>query len=297
MNLICCDSRLERYLSQAKPNTASTPLVLTFFFWNAGNVMQKSARGLLQSLLYQIFCQDRTILQAVLSSRLGLQDLSPHHVWSLKQLKELLKIAVTISSRRCCFFIDGLDEFDEGFWELLDMLDSLKQLANVKICVSSRPLHVFEKSFEGQAKLRLQDLTRESISTYVKHRLIDDERVKRLLERKPDSSDNLIRNILERAQGVFLWVTLVVNDLWQGVINNDDWEMLLQRLEDCPGEVEQVYERMWARYQGDLKRYKEKAEYYFRLVLFKETSLLQFTICVREELQTIYEDSTPCMEE
>ncbi|KAL8681519.1 MAG: hypothetical protein Q9224_006845, partial [Gallowayella concinna] len=82
-----------------------------------------------------------------------------------------------------------------------------------------------------------------------------------------------------------------------GVINNDDWEMLLQRLEDCPGEVEKIYERMWARYQGDLKCYKEKAEYYFRLVLFKETSLLHFTICVREELQKIYEESTPCMEE
>lgn len=299
MNFICCDERLKAYLSVANNHTIPTsmPLVLTFFFWNAGNVMQKSVRGLLQSLLYQIFDQDSTILQAVLSSRPSLQDVALHNVWSLQQLRDLLKATIMVSSRTFCILIDGLDEFDEDVWELLDMLDSLKQFPKVKICVSSRPLSEFDEHFGGLARLKLQDLTRESISKYVNRRLIEDGRIERLLEGKTDRSEYLVETILDRASGVFLWVTLVVKDLLQGVYNRDDWEMMLQRLEACPGKVEEIYERMWARYQGDLKLYKEDAEYYFRMILFKEISLLQFSISVDKKLQRDFQMSTSYVEE
>ncbi|KAI4246125.1 MAG: hypothetical protein L6R40_002077 [Gallowayella cf. fulva] len=299
MNFICCDERLKSYLCQAKRQRDSTsmPLVLTFFFWNAGNFMQKSARGLLQSLLYQIFDQDPTILQAVLSSRPSLQDVAPHNVWRLQQLKDLLKATIMVSYRKFCILIDGLDEFDEDVLELLDLLNSLKQLPNVKICVSSRPQREFEVDFGGLAGLRLQDLTRESISKYVNRRLIDDERVERLLDQKTDRSVYLVETILDRASGVFLWVTLVVKDLLDGVYNEDDWEKMLQRLEACPGKVEEIYERMWKRYQGDLQLYKEDAAYYFRLILFRELSLLQFSISVNKTLQKVFQISTSHVEE
>ncbi|KAL8798905.1 MAG: hypothetical protein Q9182_006305 [Xanthomendoza sp. 2 TL-2023] len=297
MKFICGDSRLKMHLSQSKHHAASMPLVLTFFFWYAGNVMQKTVYGLLQSLLHQIFSHDKSILQAVLLSHASPPDLSLNYVWSLRQLKELLKAALTVSSRRFYFFIDGLDEFDEDYWELLDIIDSLKQLCNVKICVSSRPRQEFTESFKDQPGLKLEDLTRGSISKYVKHLLIDDPRVKRLVAREPHKSEDLVKVILRRARGVFLWVKLVVKHLRQGLVNKDDWETLMQRLEDCPEEVEKIFEHKWARYQGDLKHYKKKAEYYFRLVLYKEMSLLDFSICVNEELQKVLEESTPRMNE
>ncbi|KAL8821030.1 MAG: hypothetical protein Q9223_000869 [Gallowayella weberi] len=206
---------------------------------------------------------------------------------------------------------DGLDEFDEDYWDLLNIIDLLKRFSNVKICVSSRPRQEFAESFNGQAGLKLEDLTRGSISKYVKRLLIDDERVKRLMARdslidnervrwlvgrEPSNPEVLVETILRRARGVFLWVKLVVKDLRQGLVNKDDWTMLMQRLQDCPQEVEKIFEQKWARYQGDLKRYKEKAENYFRLVLYEEMSLLEFSICVNEELQKVLEESTPRME-
>jgi hypothetical protein len=43
--------------------------IATYFFWSAGNTMQKSQRGLLQSLLHQILLQNPELISVVCSPR------------------------------------------------------------------------------------------------------------------------------------------------------------------------------------------------------------------------------------
>lgn len=51
-------------------------------------------------------------------------------------------------------------------------------------------------------------------------------------------------NIVERAQGVFLWVMLMVNYLRGGLRNNDNYSDLLQRLNDLPADLEEYFKYM-----------------------------------------------------
>ena len=61
------------------------------------------------------------------------------------------------------FFIDGLDEFSGVHSELVDLFKSISSLANVKICILSRPWLEYEDAFVHNPRLVLQDLTYSDI--------------------------------------------------------------------------------------------------------------------------------------
>jgi hypothetical protein len=56
-----------------------------------------------------------------------------------------------------CFFIfiDGLDEFSGDYFELCDTIKGFIGKQNIKACVSSRPINVFEDYFGGTASKAL----------------------------------------------------------------------------------------------------------------------------------------------
>jgi hypothetical protein len=76
-----------------------------------------------------------------------------------------------------CFFIDGLDEYEETRQEdykvMVELLCSWTRAApqDVKICVSSREYNVFLNAFSTERRLRLQDLTRRDMELYVRDKL------------------------------------------------------------------------------------------------------------------------------
>lgn len=115
---------------------------------------------------------------------------------------------------------------------------------SIKICVSSRPWNAFDEEFKNLGyKIQLEGLTGEDIRNYVKEELGADPNFQRLS--RTDSRCSMIsNNIVERAQGVFLWVILVVNYLRGGLRNNDDYSDLLQRLNDLPDDLEEYFKYM-----------------------------------------------------
>ncbi|RKK10227.1 hypothetical protein BFJ66_g10059 [Fusarium oxysporum f. sp. cepae] len=76
-------------------------------------------------------------------------------------------------------------------------------------------------------------------------------------------------NIVERAQGVFLWVILVVDYLRGGLRNNDDYSDL-QRLNDLPDDLEEYFKYMLQTIEGV---YWESTTRIFRTVIAAEQSL------------------------
>jgi hypothetical protein len=220
-----------------------------FFFWYSGGELQKTQVGLLRSLLYQYLKDHRELIPVVLSESLGLTttDLTGH--WTLPRLKRAFSrlIHQDIRPLKICMFVDGLDEYHGDQSEIAKLFVEVGQSKHVKVCVSSRPLLVFERSFGIFPGLSLQNLTFDDINIYIKNRLGNNARMKELKHEEPELQSRLISEILYKAAGVFLWVKLVVQSLMEGLGNFDRGEDLERRLQELPEDLADLYWHMLGR--------------------------------------------------
>jgi hypothetical protein len=237
------------------------PLCLaTFFFWNSGQVDQKSQKGMLRSLLFQIFsvypaiipmvCDD--VWAATYKVLLRNDNDTFTQVWSVKRLMTTLKAIFhqIIFPVRICLLVDGLDEFESepgDSAEPEDIARLFRDIAtseSVKACVSSRPWPIFADIYQGCPFLRLEDLNGPDIITYVKGKFDQSDGYRALLLREPISAPQLIQEVIDKSQGVFLWVRIVVQNILRGIANRDDLSESLRRLRAMPPELEPLYHHL-----------------------------------------------------
>lgn len=226
----------------------ATPLVqVSFYFWIPGQKMQKSIEGLLQTLLYHILsaCPD---LVSVLCPERSVQ---PHtesgalRPWSLSELQKTFQIFRSRNdvTTKFYFHIDGLDEYYGDSWDVIHTLQDLATCTNVKMCLSSRPWNSFQDAF-GRSNpyvIRLHDWTKRDIKIFAYETLMA---YAVHSEFEPSLFDDLIRDIAERAQGVFLWVRLVVHSLRDGIVNDDPVSILHERLRAIPTDLEDFFKHI-----------------------------------------------------
>ena len=225
-------------------------VVAKFFFWNAGNDMQKSQEGLLRSLLHEVLSQCPQLMESVCPLRWRNSDLYDTHSepWTKQELTEsfdLLSRLPNLTSK-FCFFIDGLDEYQGDHFGLIQTVRRLAASSSIKICLSSRPWEEFTDAF-GSDKDRtiiLQDLTRGDIQLYVHDALEQHHHFAKPEEADPRWNE-LIEEIEDRAQGVFLWVTLVVRSLLRGLTHADDVSDLQRRLREFPAELNPFFQHIF----------------------------------------------------
>jgi hypothetical protein len=238
-----CDH--ERTMEALRIWAGSAPLVTSrFFFWSYGTEMQKSQQGLLQTLLYDILRKCPNLIQQCLPQRwiIGTQD-----TWTRSELLEAFSILNhgLVTSTKFCLFIDGLDEFDGDPRELLPVIKNLADSPNIKICVSSRPWQIFKDAFDQNThqRLYLQELTKGDIEAYVRSNFESDAN---FLQAKEDDAgyEELVNEVVERAQGVFLWVSLVTKSLLNGFTYGDSLRTLQMRLEHLPVDLEDFFQHM-----------------------------------------------------
>ncbi|EGP87705.1 uncharacterized protein MYCGRDRAFT_71829 [Zymoseptoria tritici IPO323] len=234
-----------------------TLILSKHFFWGTGTALQKSYRGLLQGLLYQIFrekldlvqhaCPERwedALWKSQVGSRWDSQRLS--RSWDEVELKETLDRAIlkNASSTAFCFFIDGLDEFAENHFSLItDLIRHYTARPNVKFCVSSRPYPVFSRAFATCPSFALQEMNGHDIDVFVRGKLEEDPRFQELAHRDAQAVE-LATEIRRRAVGVFLWVHLVVTELMSGLNNEDDFLTLRRRLDLLPKTLKEFFEHI-----------------------------------------------------
>lgn len=234
---------LEKWAGSAKLVTAS------YFFWSAGSKMQKSQEGLLQSLLYQVLKQCPDLIPTVCATRWEAEDSYHDEVdaWSIQELSDTIDELAKqkLQDIKFCFFVDGLDEYDGEHIDVIRILERFANSPSIKICASSRPWNVFTKAFSENTEqtLLLQDFTKADIERYVIDELEKDARFQKLI--KVDSRyHQLVNEIVERAQGVFLWVFLVVRSLLRGLTDDNDMATLQRRLEHLPPDLERYFRQM-----------------------------------------------------
>jgi len=255
----------------AKDRLLLTP---SFYAWNVGEKFQKSQEGLLRALLYQILDRFAALASVAFPTDWdrwredyihGIRSSTMvNHVIKVSSMKSaLLKLVENAADKVAfCFLIDGLDEYSGNHYAIADFCKQLARSKKAKVCVSSRPLPVFEDAFGKYPRLILQNLTYEDIKLYTSNRLIANERFRQLMINEPAMATLLEESIVERASGVFLWVKVVIESLLDGIRNFDRMSDLQRRLEMLPTDLEALYLHM---FQHVEPIYLEQAARLFRI--------------------------------
>ncbi|CZR66458.1 uncharacterized protein PAC_16359 [Phialocephala subalpina] len=266
MKYIYDDPRIRQHLLTW---AGKTPLcIATFFFWNSGTLEQQSQAGLLRALLFEALSQFPDLIPVVLPSVWGktystmVQKSNIYgEGWPLQRLMAAFTSLTrqTSVSLKLCLFIDGLDEYGGDHHHMAELFKDIAFSPCLKVCLSSRPWVVFATCFKNCSTLRLQDLTAGDIKHFVTSRFDSDASFQALSSRDPMFASALILEIVEKAEGLFLWVRLVVKSLLDGIRNCDTISDLQRRLQRLPKELAPLYTHLLSLIDDDYLEWASKA--------------------------------------
>lgn len=222
----------------------------SFYFWNSGSRLQKSLEGLLRTLLFEILRHDPSVILNINRDPKLASSLSYDEEWDVDTLFQMYEIAVLKQQKvKFCLFVDGLDEFQDVDYKALgDLTSALHRLETsdkIKLCVDSRPWTEFADIYghSPSKSLKLEDLTRDDIHSYVSDAFHNHQQFAKLMEIDPNY-EGLISEVVVRAQGVFLWVRLVVQILLDGLTFHEPVQTLQRQLLTFPEDLEDFFYQM-----------------------------------------------------
>ncbi|KAI7464330.1 hypothetical protein KC357_g7953 [Hortaea werneckii] len=227
--------------------------ISSFYFWKHGSKLQKSLCGLYRAILFQMLVRDPQLALAAFPEwQTSFSSEDP----LLETLRAaLMRIAKADALRgtsrtKYLILIDGLDEFeDEGSDDIFLSQErfsaDLRQISEndaVKIVVASRPERVYESNFSHGRHLAVHKLTAQDLKYFVHDSLINDKSTRPSGEtystEEIELLNLLVRDIVEKSQGVSLWTRIVTNmirvhmhknrslDLLQGLVEKLDTHLL-----------------------------------------------------------------------
>ncbi|OGM41660.1 hypothetical protein ABOM_009958 [Aspergillus bombycis] len=250
MKLLCDSSRVREELrSWAKPHQL---VFAKFFFWNAGDQLQRSIEGLYRAILFEVLKGFPQLIPHVFpDNSIPLQSSSndaslPHYRLEEVKIAFMKLVALpAVSNQRICLFIDGLDEYEGDsldHWSIARDMELWTRSKGVKICVTSRPHTEFMESFYccPRQQIQLHLLTRSDIRQYCLAMMEKD----RHFERIKATYRELAESIVIRADGVFLWARLATRSFLGGVGYRDSPETLRRKLGAIPDDMKALFDNM-----------------------------------------------------
>ena len=228
-------------------------IIAHFFFYSLGSdPRQKTLIGLYRTLLYQILTASPGLIQFLLPDQWAKALSQPKVHSAFEILDDEIKHAFERLAKQhdretlggCCFgfFIDGLDEYQATTSiDRREMVHALMDVANsasgsFKICASSRMENPFMDMFSENTRLYLHDLTRADMEEYVHGSL---QHVGTQNERR-----QLASSITTKAEGVFLWVVLVVQNIRKQSDDGARFSRLVAEIQSLPTELNELFQRI-----------------------------------------------------
>lgn len=208
----------------------STQCTFSFYFHARGELLEHSMLGMYRSILSQILRKQTEIAYKIVGD---LQHEARNGIrWdvTVTRLQAVLRSAIALLQEPVKCFIDALDECDQR--EVQSMVDFLEDQAspNFQVCFASRhyPTITIRRSIE----LALEQQQHSDIAIFVRGRLNVGE-----------DPLNLAEKVIDKANGVFIWVVLVIgllnDDLSSGNIYQVD-----QRLQSLPQGMSELLEEI-----------------------------------------------------
>ncbi|KAM7203164.1 hypothetical protein V8F20_004106 [Naviculisporaceae sp. PSN 640] len=258
-------SSLMKYIQSHENTTAllrdwagdSNLVIGTFYFWYAGSELQRSQDGLLRSLLLCILrkCpQLALLLFPDLCRSIITREVNNNLAISSSELRLAFQNLLhrPDDGLRIFFMVDGLDEYSGDHNLICDIFASVSESQTVKALISSRPIPACVDRFGDYHKLRLQDLTEPDIVMYASSMLLGNPLMQKMNTLEPGITNKLIKLVSSRAQGVFLWVILVMKSIQRSLQRFDTSVELLKQVERLPQGLDELFDHMFKSIDKDL---------------------------------------------
>ncbi|KAM3078254.1 hypothetical protein ACMFMF_004660 [Clarireedia jacksonii] len=226
-------------------------ILIKMFFWRSDDLFLKSRRGFYRVILFHILRHCPELVGVIFpSEEESFMDAMEFPIEQLEQAMRRLE-KLQYSDTHCfCYFIDGLDEYEGDTTDqrvLAQQLVDWSSAAEVKIICSSRPNPIFQEAFDHIGMvINLHDLTAHDIEQFAKDRfntILD--KAEHLAAR--NVCVDLVNVIVKRAEGVFLWASLVVRSLLNASLLHEEPSKLRKILDDSPTDLNDFFEKMLQR--------------------------------------------------
>ena len=231
--------------------------VIAAFFFNArGNEIETTPIGLLRTLLHRLCQRISTLRNLVVKTYVAkCRLLKSDWQWQFSELKDLLAAIVkssVLGQRNLTIFIDALDECDLAATQsVIGMFEglassSVSEGTKFSICLSSRywPQFRIQKCFIARVELQNKD----DIDRYIQEHLEPTQVGEDFAIHAALSTE-----ILEKAQGTFMWVVLVVRDLLSAYHAGATLEELRNIVIRVPLDLHQFYRHQLQSTEGVIR--------------------------------------------
>ena len=242
----------------------------SFYYSYREGETQTNHSNMLRSVLYDILNQNEEFFFHFQPYYREASHNDGHPEWCYESLKGiLLSLAKNHPLiERLYLIVDAMDESDDG--DRIDVIKFLYELCAargpcvVKVFVASRPIvGLSGHSTTNQKMIRLQDVNCTDILKFTASFLDSPE-----LDLAPDIAHSAAEYITENAQGVFIWVHLVREELLGYARDGYTTNQIFDFLKSLPTELEGIYQRILMRLDGGKERNVEDGRKMLQLVLF-----------------------------
>ncbi|KAL2850313.1 hypothetical protein BJY01DRAFT_261588 [Aspergillus pseudoustus] len=246
--------------------------VTCYFYCDESAELRSSAIAVLRGLLLQLVHKHQELVPYCRSKRKN------SRISTLTDLSVANTLIETFCERipRLYMIIDGLDECEKG---QKDLLETLKNLINksdryspgkLRVLLLSRPMSEIKNAVPEAAILPLgPNDNKEDIEKYCKRRSREFQK----MDFSEDRLNEVIERICIRADGMFLFATLVMSNLARQPNRREFFNEI--SAETLPNKLNDAYARIMARLERDLD---EKQFEYTRL-------LLGWLVCAKRPLK------------
>ncbi|KAH8664510.1 hypothetical protein BX600DRAFT_464573 [Xylariales sp. PMI_506] len=231
-------------------------LFAAFFFSELGTKMQRSLEGLYRSILVAVLGQKPGLIPILFPDQWrnmkSISEPDAHHIdmFRLPDIKRAInRLIEQTTNADCdfclCLFIDGLDEFegdDVDHWDLATCLQAWATGGNVKVCASSRPHTEFLDTFSEDTRIHLHEINGGDIEIY--SRSMFENLSKHHVSKVREVLPALIRQIVYKSEGVFIWARFVVRSLVSEIRHHASVDTLVDRLDGFHSGLDYLYGRM-----------------------------------------------------
>ena len=224
-----------------------------FFFYYRGTHVQKSFEGLLHSILLRILEQEPRLLTLLIPEFVKLDpEQRKSWAWNLPRLMKAYDaiLTQTLFSLKLFLFLDALDEYDGPPESIVNFVlssveKSSKGSTMLKLCLSSREWSTFEKRFSGGSGFKIHEHTDQDIRHYISTRLSNDTTLASRLvmgtEQEQLDVQQMEQSLASRANGVFIWVRAVIDEIHRGFSKRLPTTELLKYIQSFPDDLDEFY--------------------------------------------------------
>ncbi|KAF8535735.1 hypothetical protein BDD12DRAFT_326423 [Trichophaea hybrida] len=291
----------KRNLLEREP-LASQSIVASFFYSYREGELQTDHSNMLRSILYDVLMQDETFFCHFQPYYREALQPGTSFKWPYDSLKKILQFIIRDHpvEARLYFIVDAMDESNDtdrgNIIQLLCQLCSteMKTLCRVKIFLASRPMTRLHIHVSETQVIKLQDENETDILEFAKSFL--GPQLELPLNILHEATDYIVAH----AQGVFVWVHLVKQELLAYAENGVNTNQIFDFLKSLPTELEEFYERILNELEKRNTRDIKDGQKMFQLVLFayRPLRLEEFhqALAIADDLQAEFSPSDESFE-